>query len=462
MKTRLRIIVGNIFSKENTQLIAHMIIAIAVKGFAIIVSLLLLPAYLKYFENYSVLGSWFTILSIITWVFMFDFGLGNGLRNKLPKVVLNKDYQKARIYISSIYFIMFIISSICVILLFILVPLVDWNKLFDVSNIFLDNNDMDRAILVVGIGIFIQLFLKILSSVLYAVQKSYLVNINILISNLLIWLFVIYSNATNSNGDFVRLAYAYVFCINFPLIVTSIWLFFIKYRELRPNYRHIRLSETKGIFSLGLQMFGLQVFWVFVSGTHAFLITHFYSSSDVVEYQIYYKVYLSIASVFTVLLVPVWSASTKAMAEKRFQWVKKTYQYLLIYSGITVFFLILSIPFLQVILDVWLKENSIEIQFFNLIGIVLFYSLFILHSVNTSVGNGIGYLSTQKVFMFFAVIAFIPLVIIFGNLFDSWVSIIFAASCSLVLFELLQPIMIFKYLSSLEILKKESVNGKII
>ena len=77
--------------KNNRNILVNILGAFLVKGGSMLLTLFLLPAYLKFFGNDDILGIWYTILSIINWVLVFDLGIGNGLRNKLPKALADKN-----------------------------------------------------------------------------------------------------------------------------------------------------------------------------------------------------------------------------------------------------------------------------------------------------------------------------------------------------------------------------------
>ena len=77
---------------SNEMLLKNIIGAFVVKGGSLIISVVLLPLYLRFFGDQTVLGIWYTILSILNWVVLFDLGLGQGLRNQLP-VFIEKNNQ---------------------------------------------------------------------------------------------------------------------------------------------------------------------------------------------------------------------------------------------------------------------------------------------------------------------------------------------------------------------------------
>lgn len=65
--------------------------AFVVKGGALVVSLFTTPAFIRYFNNNTILGVWYTLLSVLIWFLNFDLGLGNGIRNNLVKAYAEND-----------------------------------------------------------------------------------------------------------------------------------------------------------------------------------------------------------------------------------------------------------------------------------------------------------------------------------------------------------------------------------
>ncbi|EOU1150939.1 hypothetical protein AB8J25_001843 [Clostridium perfringens] len=86
MINRMKNINGN-----TKKVIINIINGIGIKGGAILIAFFTTPAYMRYFENESILGVWFTILSVLSWILNFDLGIGNGIRNRLVKTLLNND-----------------------------------------------------------------------------------------------------------------------------------------------------------------------------------------------------------------------------------------------------------------------------------------------------------------------------------------------------------------------------------
>ena len=73
------------------------------KGGSIAISLLLVPLTLSYLNEYEY-GVWLTLSSVLSWIYILDIGLGNGLRNKLTEAIALDDLKLAKIYVSTTFY----------------------------------------------------------------------------------------------------------------------------------------------------------------------------------------------------------------------------------------------------------------------------------------------------------------------------------------------------------------------
>ena len=98
--------------KNRTDLIFKQIgLSGIYKGCSFIISFLLVPLSIKYIgvANY---GLWITMFAFISWFSFFDFGIGNGLRNKLSQALANDNRLLAKQLVSTDYFIMLLVVII--------------------------------------------------------------------------------------------------------------------------------------------------------------------------------------------------------------------------------------------------------------------------------------------------------------------------------------------------------------
>ena len=108
-------------NRNNNEISKNVLYTLIIKGLAMVISILIVPAYVSYFNNDTAYGAWLTIASVFTWITMFDFGIGNGLRNHLVKTLAEKDDEGSKKYISSAYISVGVISLVLLIVGLILV-----------------------------------------------------------------------------------------------------------------------------------------------------------------------------------------------------------------------------------------------------------------------------------------------------------------------------------------------------
>ena len=194
-----------------------------------------MPAFMEYFHDSAVLGLWFTMLSMLNWILTFDLGIGNGLRNYLAIALEKQDRLECQRLISSAYCsvgAMAVVLSIGIIVQVI------------------------RTLLV---GIWIQFFLKLVNTILYAMQRSAVPNALLLFSNILLLLSTFVLNTGDTQRNLVRLANAYVLTSNLPMLVATIVVFSTSLRKIKIRLLDWKKKQTKQIVVLGCSFLLLQL-----------------------------------------------------------------------------------------------------------------------------------------------------------------------------------------------------------
>lgn len=436
----------NKISLQNKTVIINMFGAFAVKGLSLCLSLFTMPAYIRFFQNQTVLGVWFTIISVLNWILYFDLGLGNGLRNMLPEVLEKKDDKRVKELISTTYFTMTVLVIVLGVLGLFLIPALNWNSIFNVNSSLVNNTVLTHCVIIVYYGILLQFIVKLVSSVLYALQKSAVVNLMSLISSALIVLALFTIPSSTMENNLYTMAVINVMAMSLPYIVVSIWVYGKLIKKSFPRLAFFNKRYVNDITKIGVSLLWLQFVFMIISSTNEFLVSNFTSPDYVVEYQAYYKIFKTGGMVFSLALTPVWSAVTKAQANKDYRWIKKIYKIFLGASLICLTIELAIVPFLQPIMDIWLGENSITVYTFA--GIIFAFSgtIFVVHNVNTSIGNGISYFRIQMIWMTFAALIDIPFSYFMVQVTGSWIGIVIANVIALLPYEILAPIYTMKKL----------------
>ena len=184
---------------NNRALIYNILGSFAVKGGTMLLSLISMPLYMNYFEDNILLGVWFTMHTVLSWILVFDLGIGNGLRNHLTTALAQNNRNAAKAYISSAY-IMFAVFVV-VLSLFVLgiSHIVSWNKILNVPEYIIDPINLHRGVNITLVGIIFSFILRLINPILYALQRSALPNFLAFIGSLLQVAFLYFY--TSSEGD---------------------------------------------------------------------------------------------------------------------------------------------------------------------------------------------------------------------------------------------------------------------
>ena len=435
---------------ENSAIVYKNVIgAFLIKGFALLLSLLTTPAYIRFFNNNTVLGIWFTLLSVLSWILSFDLGVGNGLRNKLTQALTANDDLKIRRLISAAY-----ISiggfALIIFLLFIGVSFfADWNVVFNIETDIVARDTLRITIIIAFAGIMLQFFFKIINSILYALQKSSINNLLSLITSVLIFCYVSFVPGYDSDFNLIIMAVIHSLAVIAPLLVATIIVFFGKLKRFKPSVSYCDRESIKSIMSLGGIFFGLQILYMIIISTNDYLITLFVNPNSVVEYQIYYRFFSFGSTAFTLALTPIWSVVTKAIYEKNIDWTKKLYKKLILLALLSSCLEFCITIVLQLAINIFYAENAITVDYFYSICFSLMGSLMIFNAALSSITNGMGKLRCQTISFIIGALLKIPLSYLFITIFDSWIGVVISTCVVLLIYCVNEPFYIKRCFNNL-------------
>ncbi len=423
-------------SQRTKNITKHVVLSFLYKGGSIIANLMLVPLTINYLdtENY---GVWLTLSSFIAWFTFFDVGLGNGLRNKFAEAKAKGDLLLARAYVSSAYFT---IGTVCIILtiLFVLVNyFIDWTKVFNTSR---DLYDELKILMPIAFGFFcLQLIAKLITTIYTADQHHSMQGKVTFYTNLLsliaIWLMTLMNKSS-------LLVFGVIFSI-LPvliLLVLNYVAFARKYRNYRPTLVLWKMKYLRGIFGLGLVFFFVQVSGIILFSTDNFIISHLFSPSEVVPYNIAYK-YFSIALMaFNIIASPFWSSFTDAYNVKDYSWVVNSMNNILRIALLFISAILIMIFVSQYIYEFWIGEKLYVPRKVTLItGVFFICTIFV--TPYTLFLNGTGKIKLQAIQGFLAALINIPLALLFAIYFKLGASgVILATTISFLPSVILNPI----------------------
>lgn len=411
------------------------------KLLAILSSFLMIPIMIKYLGNEQY-GIWSTLLSILSWIILFDIGIGNGLRNKISESLAKDDTQKAQTYISTAYTIIGFVS-IGLIAVFLSISFyIPWQSVFNTE--VLSGDDLRVVVTVVALFLFLNFWLSLINQVFNGLQKSSLVVFNQFLSNAFA-LASVYFLYNFTESSLVKMAFFYGASLLTSNILLSIW-FYKNNLKLLPRLKLYSSKHRKSIVSLGFQFFIIQIAVVVIFTTDKILITQLFGPEYVTSYDVVFKLFSIITIAYSMISVPLWGAYSDAHHRKDFAWIKRTIKNQLKIYILVVLVTIVLLFLIKPISLLWVGE-SVKID----MSLVLAMALFILVSVWNNVFaifiNATNQLSIQIYTSVIAIFINIPISIFLVKYYEMGTyGIVLGTVMSLSLFTIFGSMQTFKIL----------------
>ena len=436
---------------DNTKnILKNVFGAFVVRGLSLVVSFFTMPAYMDFFNDDVTLGLWFTVLSVLNWMLNFDFGIGNGLRNHLSRCLGEKNPEEGKKYVSSAYYS---IGALCLIALVVFIPvclIVDWNGVFKVETSVVSSQALTLSVGIIFAGILLQMFLRNINSTLYALQLSSVNNALSLCSTLFTLFAVLLIPSQDNDRNLIVMAVVHLLAVALPQLVASFIVFVLsKHRDIAPSMRGFERGYARQILSLGGSFFFVQLVYMLLMNTNEIVITRFAGTEYVWEYSVYYRIFTLGGMVVSLALSPVWSAVTKAFAEKNYAWVRSLYKKTLLLGFLGTVCEFCLLPVLQFGINIWLREDAIVVHYGYAVVFACMGSLMIFNSVLSSIANGLGQLKTQLIFFTVGVAIKFPLAYLLVQVTGSWIGVIIANVVSVGIYCCVQPVVLRRALRNL-------------
>jgi O-antigen/teichoic acid export membrane protein len=280
----------------------------------------IVPVTLNYLGK-TEYGIWLTLASILNWLINLDFGLGNGLRNKLAEALALNDLKLARNYVSTAYAVFSVGILTAFIIYFAVHHFLNWADLLQAPSEY--TTLLNSLVLYVIVLFLIQFLLKLITSIINADQRPALNGALSLITNsvtlLIVYLLSIYTESSLTIFALVS--------SGIPVLVflfATLFLFSGHFRNISPSSKHINLKYSSSLVKLGMQFFVIQISSLIVFTTGNIIITQLYGPQSVVTYNVAFKYFYMVPLVFNVALAPFWSAFTEAYVKQEFDWIKNS------------------------------------------------------------------------------------------------------------------------------------------
>lgn len=402
----------------------NILASVVIKGLSIAISLVLVPLTINYI-NPSRYGIWLTLSSIVAWLSFFDIGLTQGLRNKFAEAKARGDDTIAQIYVSTTYAVLAIIFFSIWVLFLIVNPFISWTSILNVS----DSMASEVSLLAVIVFTYfcISFVIKIVTTVLVADQQPAKSSLIDLLGQIFSLIFILILVKT-TQGSLVKLGIA--LCLS-PLVVlvgANFILFKGEYAKFKPVISMIKFKYAKDLFSLGLVFFLIQFAGIAQYQTANIIIARNFGTGDVTSYNIVYKYFGILNMIFSIFIIPFWSASTEAYKKNDIQWIRngvKKYNQLnilLILGGIVM------LVFSGAIYRFWLGAGKVNIPFSLSLWGFIFFNVTIFGGKYVNFLNGISALRIQFLSSIISPFLYVAIAVILIKYYHMGVYSLFVAS----------------------------------
>ncbi len=386
-------------------------------------------------------GIWLTLASILSWLINLDFGIGNGLRNKLAEALALNNIKLARIYVSTAYTVFSVGILLALFIYLIIHSSLNWADLLNAPPEYFEL--LSTLILWVIVLFLVQFLLKLLTSVVNADQRPAL-NGAISLSINALTLLIVFLFSRTTEKSFIAFALISSIVPVLVFLIASVILFSGHYRNISPSIRFIDFKYSSGLVKLGMQFFIIQISSLIVFTTDNIIIAQLFGPDQVVIYNVAYKYFYMIPLVFNVILAPFWSAFTEAYIKQDYDWIKNSVKKLMTGWAILSFAVIVMVLLSSIVYDIWIGS---EVQVPILLS--LFMGMFVIianwNNIFGTFINGIGKIRIQLIYSIIVAVLNIPLSILLAKFVGLGISgVIIATNICLIIASFWSPVQYYK------------------
>ena len=416
------------------------------KILAIVAQFLIIRYTLEYLgvETY---GIWSVILIFINWLIFFDFGIANGVKNQVAKSLSQNKIKDSKSFISTGYIVIFFLSTVIYMLLFISSYFINWQTVFNTEIYSIEY--LQNVVLIISFFILINFVLSTANGIFNATQNASLIVLNQFLTQIFS-LTIIFILSIYTTKNLIYLSIAYGVSLVLSNLILSFY-FYSKIKYLIPRFSFYDKKKIKSILSLGFKFFIIQITVLIIMSSDRMITIQLLDSTNVTNYDLIYKYFSILLIVSSLISTPLWSMYTEAYKKKDYNWIKKTLRNL---NLLLVGYLVLA--FIMVLIGdkfilIWTGNKDIEIPLSNYIFMSSLILTMIWSTIYAYFLNGIEELNIQLITTSIGAIINIPLSIYFVKYLDLGLDgIILASITSMLIFNISGTIQTYRIIKKWE------------
>ncbi|MGC4869590.1 lipopolysaccharide biosynthesis protein [Micromonospora sp. DT53] len=367
--------------------------AMVAKGIGLAAPLVITPACFRFLGDQRY-GLWMAVTALTGMAWFADLGLGNGLLTRLSHLA-DDPRQQAR-EVSSAFATLGVVAVALLAGLLLVVPVVPWAALFNVSDPGVAAEAPALVLLCFGAFV-VNIPLSLIQRIQYARGQ------------------VVQSNVWQSAGALVAMAavlgaiaagwepLAVIACAVLAVPVTNllncVTYFWFQDRGRRPGPKLVHRTTAVGLLRLGLRFFALTAMSAIALNVDSPLVANVLGPTTAAHYAVVGKLF-GVLSIFVGLVgMTVWPVNGAALARGEVAWVRRnTRRMVLLYGVIVGAVGVVLVGYGHQLIDRWVGGiDSTEIPVTVLVGLASWSLLIAVTSPLILVQNSIGLLRPQFV-----------------------------------------------------------------
>lgn len=345
-------------------------LGVSLKGISIFLNFILVPILILFLGKVEY-GVWITVFSITNWIFTFDMGISQGLRNKLTEALSTNNFKKASKVITTAYYLTTLFSIVLLLIGLLIIYFTDFQSLFNYDE---KPNEYLRSFVNISLIFTILNFILSLYKKLYlSIHKSYFVElINVVfqlffVLSIAIWIYL------EQQKSLVYLMIIFGSINLFVSIFATILFFKIK-KNLYFSLKNFSIHLAKELFNLGGKFFIINISLLVILSTDNIIISKMLGPEFVTDYATVQKIFQFLIVIFTVIIASSWSLYSEALSNKDYKWIRQNFKKIVRYFLLIVVLGFLFLIFIEQILNIWIGKGIVILPK----GLALYFLLYSL------------------------------------------------------------------------------------
>lgn len=424
----------------------NILLGITFKGISVFLNFLVIPILISFLGKIEY-GVWVTVFSIVNWIFTFDLGIGQGLRNKLTEALSVKDDVKASQIISTSYVFISIFGFIILILGIISIYFINFQDLLNYkgkTSCYLQN------FVLLSLFFSVTNFILSLYKKLYlAIHRSFMVELINVFFQVFYLIFILSWMYFNLEKSLISLIVIFG-VLNILVSLVATFVFLRTQKKISFSFKNFNSKEGKLLFGLGGKFFIINISLLVILSTDNIIISNLLGPVFVTDYFTVQKVFQFLIVIFTVVLASSWALYSEAITNKDFNWIRENLKKMNFYFlGIVVlgFFIFF---FIDNILNLWIGENIIIIPEGLALCNLIYTFIFCFTNIYMFFINASNKIKLQMYLYIFGAIVNIPLSILFVKILGSSTGVILSTIICFLPLLIVMPLQAKKIIQKLE------------